>query len=197
MLLRLRQKTFGPLVRSFAHCPECQASLEFDLDLRRFAAADHLQRELPPEWWATGDYEILFRLPNTTDFEFVAENCMEVDTARRKLLQRCVIEGYRGGAPVSAEDLPEEVVEQLGERMEALDPLAELPLVIGCERCGHEWMVLFDIGVFLWRDIDQAARRLLDEVHVLAAAYGWREDEILSVSAARRRYYIEKIPESP
>jgi hypothetical protein len=48
--------------------------------------------------------------------------------------------------------------------------------------------------VFLWQDVAQAAQHLLDEVHALATAYGWREPEILALSAARRSYYIDKIP---
>jgi hypothetical protein len=33
---------------------------------------------------------------------------------------------------------------------------------------------------------------LLDEVHVLARAYGWNEREILGLSAARRAAYLER-----
>jgi hypothetical protein len=35
------------------------------------------------------------------------------------------------------------------------------------------------------------ARRLLYDVHALASAYGWSEDEVLAVSPARRRCYLE------
>ena len=133
-------------------------------------------------------------MPDGTDFEVVAENCMDVSGARRKLLELCVIEVYREGEPSSLVELPEAVIERLGKRMEELDPLAELPLAITCDRCEHQWSALFDIVLFLWQDVEQAAQRLLDEVHVLAEAYGWREEEILAVSAARRKYYIDKIP---
>jgi hypothetical protein len=34
-------------------------------------------------------------------------------------------------------------------------------------------------------------RRLLREVHTLALAYGWREADILNMSARRRRFYLE------
>jgi len=36
-------------------------------------------------------------------------------------------------------------------------------------------------------------RRLLVEVHALASAYGWSEQEILSLSDARRRLYLEMV----
>lgn len=194
LLLRLRLRTFGPLVRGFAHCPSCETPLEFDLDVRRYAPDDHLQRRLPPEWLTADGFEILFRLPDSSDFDAMVNNCMEVDQARRQLLRRCLLEVRRDGAEVPLGELSQAAVERLGERMEELDPLAELPLAITCERCEHQWTVLFDIGLFLWQDIAQAAQHLLDEVHALATAYGWREPEILALSAARRRYYIDKIP---
>jgi hypothetical protein len=194
LLLRLRQRTFGPLVRGFARCSECQTPLEFDLDLRRYAAADHLQHRLPPEWLTADGFEILFRLPDSTDLDAMADSCIEIGPARRKLVERCVVEARRNGVEVAAGELPEAVIQRLGERMEELDPLAELPLAITCEHCGYGWLALFDVGVFLWQDVAQAAQHLLDEVHALATAYGWREPEILALSAARRSYYIDKIP---
>ncbi|HUD55174.1 MAG TPA: hypothetical protein VMR02_08095 [Terracidiphilus sp.] len=41
--------------------------------------------------------------------------------------------------------------------------------------------------------IEARARRLLYEVHTLAAAYGWSEREILSLSAPRRALYLEMV----
>jgi hypothetical protein len=46
---------------------------------------------------------------------------------------------------------------------------------------------------FFWSEISAEARRLLLEVHNLASAYGWSESDILSMSALRRRYYLEMI----
>jgi hypothetical protein len=37
------------------------------------------------------------------------------------------------------------------------------------------------------------ARRFLDEVHVLARAYGWAEAEILRLSEARRSAYLQRV----
>jgi hypothetical protein len=34
---------------------------------------------------------------------------------------------------------------------------------------------------------------VLREVHILASAYGWREDDILAMSPARRRIYLEML----
>jgi hypothetical protein len=60
-----------------------------------------------------------------------------------------------------------------------------------CPVCGHAGQTLFDIAGYLWEEIRTQAQRLLHEVHALARAYGWREGDILALSAARRRAYLE------
>ena len=192
LLVRLRQRTFGHTVRGFARCDECGASLEFDLDLRSFDAAGQLRERRPPEWLSVDGFEIFFRLPDSTDFAAVADTCIETETARMRLLERCVLEARRADQPVALGELSAVAIDRLGERMEELDPLAELPLAIDCDSCSHRWLTLFDAGTFLWQDISLSAQRLLDEVHALATAYGWSEPQILALSAARRQYYIEK-----
>jgi hypothetical protein len=47
-----------------------------------------------------------------------------------------------------------------------------------------------DIGRFLWMEVRHAALALLRDVHELASAYGWREDEILTMNSARRAMYL-------
>jgi hypothetical protein len=37
---------------------------------------------------------------------------------------------------------------------------------------------------------------VLEEVHILASAYGWAQSEILSMSAARRRRYVAMVVET-
>jgi hypothetical protein len=51
----------------------------------------------------------------------------------------------------------------------------------------------FDIVSHLWTELDAWARRMLREVHALAATYGWSEAEILRMSATRRRAYLDLI----
>jgi len=42
-----------------------------------------------------------------------------------------------------------------------------------------------------FREIRAEAARLMHEVDLLARTYGWRESDILDLSAARRRAYVE------
>ena len=61
-------------------------------------------------------------------------------------------------------------------------PLVQQPLADSLEIAG-----------FFWAELSTQARRLLGEVHTIASAYGWREAEILALSARRRHYYLELI----
>jgi hypothetical protein len=73
------------------------------------------------------------------------------------------------------------------------DPLADLTLLATCPACGHNWRILFDIVSYFWDEIQAWGGRLMREVHTLASAYGWRETDILAMSAWRRQRYLEMI----
>ena len=64
---------------------------------------------------------------------------------------------------------------------------------LNCADCGHRWVSAFDIVSFLWSEIDNWAKRLLREVCALATALGWREADILAMSAQRRQLYLQII----
>ncbi len=71
------------------------------------------------------------------------------------------------------------------------DPQADVRIDLDCASCGHRWTSPFDIARYLWTELETHARRLLYDVHALATAYGWAEADVLAVSPARRRYYLE------
>ncbi len=193
LLIRLRERTFGIVTKGFVQCPQCRSKLEFPLDLRNYDVAGTLRRRLEPSVFSYDGYEVRFRLPDSEDLAAVAF-APEVEGARGLLISRCVLGARRKGEAVSPWELPEAVLERLGQHMEGLDPLAYIPLNIDCPRCSHQWTVLFDIATLLWQEISVSAERLLREVHALAFAYGWGESEILAMSEARRKFYLAQIP---
>jgi hypothetical protein len=105
-------------------------------------------------------------------------------------LARCVIEARWNDEPVEASELPQEIAEAATRQMAASDPQADMRIALDCQACQHRWEEVFDIVSFFWIEIDAWARRLLREVHVLAAAYGWRESDVLTLSPARRQIYL-------
>jgi hypothetical protein len=48
-----------------------------------------------------------------------------------------------------------------------------------------------DPGEFLWSKVNLQAHRLLQDVHLLARAYGWTESDVLRLGPGRRQAYLE------
>jgi hypothetical protein len=196
-LLRLRQALWGARMAAVAVCPACGERLDLAVDIRdllsRANSAEEGERTLAGEISLThGDFRVAFRIPTTED-ALAAEDEEDVEAARSLILERCLLAAEQAGAHVSAPELPAEVVGGIAERMAEADPLADIRLKIDCPSCQHRWSAAFDIVSFLWKEIEVWARRILSEVHTLAWAYGWREAEILAMSAMRRRFYLEMV----
>lgn len=191
-LLDLRERLFGRALRSFAECPSCQTRLEFAIDVNDLRENLASQSASGPAEFISEGVQITFRALDSEDLR-AAVRCKDVTAARRVLLERCIVDARRGGASVSAEDLPERCVEELSARLEALDSAADLSLELQCVSCGHAWRITLDIVAFLWAEIQSLAKRYLNEVHTLAWAYGWSEADILAMSPVRRQFYLERV----
>lgn len=191
-LYQLRRETFGPVLRACAECPRCAGLLEFTADVRDFCDPDGARAVEPEHWLRVGEYDLLFRPLDSRDLAGAALGRDRSD-ARAALVDRCLLEARRGDELLRASDLPGEVVAALAERAAECDPHAEVLLGLDCAACGQHWAQLFDIASFFWREINAEAKRLLLAVHALAGAYGWRESDVLAMSAARRQMYLEMI----
>ncbi len=192
-LLELRGRLFGPEIQAVARCPGCNAAVELVVPLERFPAdAGPAATPVGVAHVACGEYEISFRLPTVADVAGLS-SAAGVKAVEAALLERCVVEARIGKEPTTIAELPPEVVEALEERMDELDPGADVRLSLTCPDCEVEWLAGFAIADFLWADIDRWARRILAEVHTLAGAYGWREADILAMGTARRELYLELI----
>jgi hypothetical protein len=189
-LMDAREANFGSGVSGVAECPRCGELLEWALDLGEIRTPLGDAAEGGPNRLALEGYELLYRLPDSTDLAAIALGG-DVAGGRAALLRRCVLEAQRESVKIEPSSLPETVVLGLAAEMEARDPQAETLLDFECPGCGARWQALFDVLAFLWAEIQARARRLLGEVHGLARAYGWSEAAILGMSPVRRRFYLE------
>lgn len=190
-LLALRERTFGPQLASTAVCPHCAVQLEFrfDVDDIRTTAPEE---ENAPVQLTEAECEITFRLPNGLDLATLDPSA-NLATNRRRLFERCVTEAKRAGVEIAASQLPDSVVAAAAQRMSELDPQADVRLGLECPQCDHKWQAPLDPISYFWIEIQAWAHRILREVHALASAYGWREADILALSAWRRQAYLELI----
>jgi len=183
LLLALRASTFGSEAPVRAACPGCGSELEAGFDLRRLLEA------VPggDDPFAGGTFrhanrDFRYRPPGSADL--LAAMAAGADGGLR-LLARC-IENDGDDAPYDEAGVRRAFAAAVADA----DPLVEVELELACAGCGHSWSEIFDVVAYFWREIEAHARRLFLEIHALASAYGWSEEQILALSPARRRVYL-------
>lgn len=189
-LLDLRERLFGSAFTGVTTCPACEQEIEltFDASEVRRTATD----SAGPFTISTGACEVTFRLPDTADLKQL-EGLANLDAARAALLERCVTSTLRDGALIALAELPADVADAVTARMSEIDPQADVSFDVACPSCAHAWLEPFDVVTFLWSELASWARMLLLDVHQLASAYSWREDDILRLSPVRRNAYLEML----
>lgn len=191
LLMSLREQTFGPQMLSRAACHQCGEAMELSFNLAQIRTE---QSASTAEVFSVkvNDYEIDFRLPNSEDLRRAIVS-RDVETGRRLLFASCIVRAGACGEEKAVDELPDEVRQAVVNRMAEADPQSEVQLDLMCPSCRHRWLITFDIVSYFWDEINAWAYGLLREVHQLAAAYGWREEDILAMSAWRRQVYLEMV----
>ncbi|MGW8765217.1 T4 family baseplate hub assembly chaperone [Streptomyces sp. NPDC055815] len=185
LLVDVRAACFPGDLECLARCPGCGEELDVSVPL------SDLRLPVPERYEATlvteGGTRVRYRALTSRDVLAVAPQAPD---ARRRLVGRCVLDV--DGAPAAGEPA-DEVVEAVAAALTEADPRADVRLALTCALCGHAWAAPFDVPAHVWAEVDACARGLLAQVHALARAYGWSERDILALSSARRRFYLEAI----
>lgn len=189
-LFALFEALFGATLDTLVDCPTCGEALE--LSLRTADLRPELPGEPVPPLLQCEGYELTYRLPCSDDLAAL-QATDDTAAAVQQLIERCVLQARRADRVVDAAELPPTVVERLQQDMALRDPGADIRIALSCPACGHGFERRFDIGDYLWEELDDWAERTLAEVHTLACAYGWSEPQVLSLSADRRRRYIAMV----
>ncbi len=191
-LLKVRELTLGSQLNGSANCPQCQERLEFDFQVADILLVDPTQ-VVEQEYSLTAEgFDLRFRLPNSQDLASIV-GCQDFQQANSLLIERCLLEVSYHERSLVPQELPPTAIAKLTEQMAEYDPQAEIQLALNCPACEHSWLAWFDIVDFFWTELSAQAKRLLREVHLLARFYGWREADILSMSAVRRQLYLEMV----
>lgn len=192
-LFKIRKQLFGSELHNVTTCPQCRQRIEWQ------TSVDSLCRQGLDLIWEIKPLEIIykgqqvrFRIPNSTDILEIMK-IENPDFRQRVLVERCLENASLPSS--STEGWPEDLMEAVIEKIEACDPLADITLDINCPDCGHRWTSCFDIMWFLWSEIDMWAKKLVQDVSVLAVNFGWSEHDILGMSHNRRNLYINQIYE--
>ena len=190
VLLHVRRATFGETLTSVLRCPHPDCDERMDLELRvGDLLVDVIEDAQAVHETTIGEHTVRFRLPNGKDLEEAAVlAATDRSAAVRHVLEQCIESD--GGAPY---DL---LAAELPACMAALDPQAELVLNLTCTRCGRAFTALFDTASFLMGELATHRKSLYREIHELAFHYHWSEAEILGMTAARRRRYLDLLAEA-
>ena len=182
-LLTLYAWCFGPTLTAVTTCTGCGETVETTLD----AASLHASHRDPPSPWLEVVDEagaVRFRSPTLADL-IAAGDASTLDAAAHLILARCLETPPR--------PLPLATVSAVTDAMEHADPLAVIELGGACPHCGQAWSAFFDVAAFLWCAVQTWAQRTLQEVHLLAHAYGWHEADILALTPVRRQAYLQMV----
>ncbi len=186
LLLRLREISFGSRLKCFAACSQCGAALEFALSASSLIAGLQATPASDVIEWNDDDGQYMMRAVNTTDL-IASLDSPNVEQAQEQLLARCLT--ILGSAnPPSLRTLP-----AVTEAFEQLNAASEMSCVITCPDCSNAETLDLDVARFLWLEVRQAARRLFEQIHELASAYGWSEQIIARMTPQRREAYLEML----
>lgn len=190
-LLAAHAAMFGERLDGAAACPHCGERLEFSISVADLQQ-DSASSAGTPIMVEEGGLRLSVRPPDSRDVAAIAP-AGSVEEARRLLLQRCVAVEGEAGSDVDVALLPAVGLDRISALLSEREAQADVTLAMRCVACGHAWQLLFDIGLFLWNEIEACAGRLLAEVDALARTYGWREADILAMSGTRRAAYLDMV----
>lgn len=197
LLLRLRQATFGDLVRAELICPwdDCgeRVTVEFSLaDVPVNESDDKgpvysMQLSAAATDGDDATRHVAFRLPIGADQEQVSR-WLPVNEAHAltALLERCVQDG-RGRVP----GLSALARAEIEEHMRRLAPGVDQVMEAGCAECGRTFLVPFDVQRFFFGELRTDPELLYREVHYLAYHYHWSEQEIMTMPRGKRHTYLD------
>jgi hypothetical protein len=185
-LFQLHRALVGTPIEAHVTCADCGVDSEFVVpadDILSLAAPDPDTRvEI-----LAGPRVLAFRQPRMADLDAVG-HAPSAEHVRRAVVERCRIEnGEDAGA------VPDDVVEQLGIRLDALDPAANIVVTIACAGCRRPLAASVDLAAFVARDLDRVVDGVCRDIDIIASAYGWDEATILALAPARRRRYVAMI----
>ncbi|MBW4700978.1 hypothetical protein [Micromonospora sp. RL09-050-HVF-A] len=181
----------GGRVAATVDCRACPEHLEVALSVADLLAAapdrTDADRAAGPFTLTWRGHLLSLRLPTTVDLAGAAR-AGDAAAAERWLFDACLLDA----TPPLAD--PSAALPAVSEAMAERDPLGVVAVTLTCPGCGGSTEALLDVPAWAWQAADTRVRRLLDEVHRLARAYGWSEAQVLGLGPHRRAAYLERVP---
>lgn len=185
LLLRLRQRVLGDVVRAEVRCPAPDCSARVDIAFSISGYVNHHRPRTPArllpaaeqDWFRLESSDVEFRVPRAADEVAIALD----PRAEQSLLRRCV--------------RPPEITARARRRveaaMEAIAPSLFSELQGTCPECGATVTCNFDPLQYTLRELRDQATFVYEDVCTIARYTHWSEADILALPTARRTRYAE------
>lgn len=173
-LAELRERV-GATLDAVTSCPACEALLDVSLPLDEVLAGSEVRAD---DLRVDG---VVVRGPTTADVLAALASAEPAATLRA----RCAT-WPEGAAPYADVDLAARVA----EAAEQLAGAAGASVRLDCPECGGDVLADVDVIRLLTEQVTEQGLGLLADVAMLAAAFGWSEQDVLAMSPARVRAYL-------
>jgi hypothetical protein len=188
LIVTLRVERMGDRLIAEGSCGHCSAMVDVDFGLAAYLAHRRPRRSrlaIPDDeagWWRLLRFDTTFRLPSAGEVIAAGDVVNHPGGGRSALLAACV----RG-------DLSANAVRAAERAMTVLAPILRTTVSGACPECGAVVDLDVDARGLCLAELGFLAGSVLDEVHLLASAYHWRERDILDLPSTRRTAYAERI----
>lgn len=194
LLATIYAHVYGDRVDTTARCTACSSpyDISFSLsDLRDILTSNLATEKVQafPDGTFRSESGIHFRLADARD-ELEVSLLPEAEAARA-LARRCVLESHPGAD--SASD--EQILSELESVMEDVAPVLDVDINATCPECRSPQTMRFDVQFYLLQALEQDRARLARDIHYIAATYGWRLQDVLSLERSERRRLVQFIEE--
>jgi hypothetical protein len=190
-LLAIARATTGKTTSAVAHCshPGCAEQIELEFALDSFAGT----APALVEWQASGGEQVQCRLPTGRDQQAWHEHTLRTHGADERWLARRLLTLVDQAPPAADWTVPAAWLEPLARSLDAADPLTALTMDVSCPLCGSQLAVDVDLEALLLEGLRLRQSSVLAEIHRLARAYHWAEQEIVALPLWRRARYLARI----
>ena len=191
IVVELRRAALGDELIAEGRCGACDAKIDI-----AFSLAAYMQHRRPrtsraakpasaaepaePPWWRLRRYAVTFRAPTAADVLATAVEDAADPTAA--LADRCM----RGELSARARRAAELA-------LAVLAPTLRSEVTGTCPECEADVLLDVDAREICLEELRFLGGAVLEEVHLIASRYQWRESEILELPSSRRAAYAEYV----
>lgn len=168
-------------------CSACSEALELEVPCKwLLEEAEHGHRESEAEITLGVSRTVRVRRPTGADQrKWQARMYADEEEAADSIVHSLIVQTSDTQPELSDDD-----IQHIAEQMAAFDPLPALQIATVCPACETEVTVPVDLEAHLLARLRECQHALLAQIHLLAAAYGWHEEEVLAIPAHRRKEYL-------